>query len=51
MTSATAKAEWMLTALAGEEPWKGAWGRLRAAKHSAFDFQPEPFVPSGRVKK
>jgi len=28
--------------LAGEEPWKGAWERLRAANHSSLEFQPKP---------
>ena len=30
--------------LAGEEPWKGAWERLRAANHSSLEFQPKPFA-------
>ena len=28
--------------LAGEEPWKGAWERLRAASYSSLEFQPKP---------
>lgn len=30
--------------LAGEEPWKGAWERLRAASHSSLEFQPKAFA-------
>lgn len=30
--------------LAGEEPWKGAWERLRGASHSTLAFQPKPFA-------
>ncbi len=30
--------------LAGAEPWKGAWERLRAASYSSLDFRPQPFA-------
>jgi hypothetical protein len=41
--------------LAGEQPWKGAWDRLRAANYSSLNFQPKPFAhvirgPYGKPK-
>jgi parallel beta-helix repeat protein len=30
--------------LAGEQPWKSAWDRLRSSPNASLDFQPKPFA-------